>query len=166
MFKEPKALNSVAKFHRAYLHPIEKLPKIPDKTRTRLRVKLIQEELNELRKAIKENNIVLVADALCDMQYVLSGAVLEFGLGNSFKDLFNEVQRSNLTKGCNTKKEAIETIINCMAEYKNENFEYKKIKNKYIVYRKSDNKIMKSINYSQADILRILNNNYNLIKTN
>lgn len=39
-----------------------------------------------------------VADALADIQYVLAGAVHEFGLGSKFAQLFNEVQRSNMSK--------------------------------------------------------------------
>ena len=42
---------------------------------------ILQEELNELKQAIDDNDLVEIADALCDIQYVLSGAILEFGLG-------------------------------------------------------------------------------------
>jgi predicted HAD superfamily Cof-like phosphohydrolase len=41
---------------------------------------------------------VEIADALCDLQYVLSGAILEFGFGGKFKSLFEEVHRSNMSK--------------------------------------------------------------------
>ncbi len=44
------------------------------------------------------------------MQYVLSGAVLEFGLGNKFVELFNEVQRSNMSKACDNEEQAKETV--------------------------------------------------------
>ena len=88
---EPKPLNSVAEFHRTFQHPILDNPQIPHKDRCKLRVALLQEELNELKDAIADNDIVEVADALADIQYVLSGAILEFGLGNKFQALFDEV---------------------------------------------------------------------------
>ena len=92
------SLNQVAEFHRTFNAPILETPQIPSKERCELRVSLLQEELNELKKAINDNDLVEIADALCDLQYVLSGAVLEFGLGEKFVTLFNEVQRSNMSK--------------------------------------------------------------------
>ncbi|RQP19389.1 MAG: hypothetical protein EAS52_02475, partial [Parapedobacter sp.] len=81
---DPKSLTSVAKFHQTFKHPILEKPTIPDEQRCRLRVALIAEELKELEEAIADKDIVEVADALCDIQYVLSGAVLEFGLADKF----------------------------------------------------------------------------------
>jgi predicted HAD superfamily Cof-like phosphohydrolase len=104
------ALNQVAEFHRTFKHPIKKAPAIPEKKRCDLRVALIREELEELEAAIENNDLVEVADALCDIQYVLSGAVLEFGMGEKFRDLFDEVQRSNMSKSCATKQEAEATV--------------------------------------------------------
>ncbi len=108
--KEVDALNGVAKFHEVFKHPIQKAPGIPDKKRCALRVELIQEELNELQQAIIDNDMIEVADALCDIQYVLAGAIPEFGLGNKFSDLFNQVQRSNMSKACVTQQEAEDTV--------------------------------------------------------
>src|SRR5262245_45193251 len=104
--KQPDALNLVAEFHRTFKHPILEEPKIPREDRCKLRVALIAEELKELEVAILEKDIVGVADALCDIQYVLSGAILEFGLGDKFKTLFEEVQRSNMSKACTSEDEA------------------------------------------------------------
>lgn len=70
---------------------------IPNRTRCALAVDLIREELNELAAAIDQNDIVEVADALADLQYVLSGDVHEFGLGSRFGSLFEEVHRSNMS---------------------------------------------------------------------
>ena len=92
------SLNQVAEFHKTFNAPILDTPQIPSKERAALRVSLLQEELDELKKAIEDNDLVEVADALCDLQYVLSGAVLEFGLGEKFVELFNEVHRSNMSK--------------------------------------------------------------------
>lgn len=153
--EDVKALNSVAEFHSTFRHPIEKTPTIPSPQRCDLRVSLIQEELNELKQAIAENNIVEIADALCDLQYVLSGAILEFGLGEKFNALFNEVHRSNMSKACKSTEEAENTV----AHYsKTENTEcyYTKVDDLYLVYRKSDNKTLKSVNYSAAQLNQLL----------
>ena len=104
------SLNQVAEFHKTFNAPILETPQIPAEERAQLRIKLLQEELDELKEAIAENDLVEVADALCDLQYVLSGAVLEFGLGEKFVELFNEVQRSNMSKACDTPEEAEQTI--------------------------------------------------------
>jgi len=85
--KQPDALNLVAEFHETFKHPILQSPAIPGEDRCKLRVALLAEELKELEVAILEKDIVGVADAMCDLQYVLSGAILEFGLGNRFSDL-------------------------------------------------------------------------------
>lgn len=149
-------LNQVAEFHKTFNAPILSQPQIPSKERCELRVSLLQEELNELKEAIADNNLVEIADALCDLQYVLSGAVLEFGLGEKFPALFNEVQRSNMSKACANQQEADETI----AFYKEKGEEaFSEISGEKInVHRKSDNKVLKNKYYSPADLKSILEN--------
>jgi predicted HAD superfamily Cof-like phosphohydrolase len=148
------ALNQVADFHRTFKHPIEKTPLIPAPERCQLRVSLLKEELQELEDAIAANDLVEVADALCDIQYVLSGAVLEFGLGDKFRELFDEVQRSNMSKTCATEAEAEATAehyrkkgTQCYIQQSGDH---------WLVYREGDNKTLKSINYSPADIAGLL----------
>lgn len=154
--KHPEALELVAEFHRTFKHPILDQPAIPDENRCKLRVALIAEELKELEVAILEKDIVGVADALADIQYVLSGAILEFGLGDKFKALFEEVQRSNMSKACNTEEEAIRTVRHYHEKDGTECY-YKQEDGKWLVYRKSDNKTIKSIGYSPANLERVLN---------
>ena len=149
------SLNQVADFHRTFNAPILETPQIPSEQRCELRVNLLQEELNELSQAIKDNDLVEIADALCDIQYVLSGAVLEFGLGDKFVELFNEVQRSNMSKACNTQQEALMTLSHYKKKDGTEGY-YKKINGKFLVYRASDDKVLKSINYSPANLKDIL----------
>jgi len=149
------SLNQVAEFHKTFKHPIVDEPKIPSKKRCDLRVALISEELEELVDAIKDNDIVEIADALCDIQYVLSGAVLEFGLGEKFRDLFDEVQRSNMSKSCKSVEEA-EATIKHYKENKGMDCYYQEVDGHFLVYRKEDNKTLKSINYSPADLKSIL----------
>lgn len=150
------ALSQVAEFHTTFKHPIVGAPAIPSKERAQLRIELLAEELKELQEAVDDNNIVEIADALCDLQYVLAGAVLEFGLGEKFKALFDEVHRSNMSKACQTVEEANATI----AHYKNKsnvNAHYKEIDGLFLVYRDADHKTLKSINYSPADLSSIVN---------
>ena len=61
-----------------------------------LRYNLIQEELEELKKAIKEKNLLEVADALTDILYVTYGAGHAFGI--DLDKCFNEIQDSNMSK--------------------------------------------------------------------
>ena len=154
-FDKIDSLNQVAEFHRTFKHPILETPAIPSRDRCNLRVNLIAEELKELEQAIADGNLVEIADALCDIQYVLSGAVLEFGLGERFVTLFNEVQRSNMSKACNSLEEAEETIRH-YAVSKGESCYFKEVDGKYLVYRESDNKTMKSIGYSPASLAELI----------
>jgi predicted HAD superfamily Cof-like phosphohydrolase len=153
--QQPDALNQVAEFHRTFKHPILTTPTIPSEDRCRLRVALIAEELKELEAAIQANDIVEVADALCDIQYVLSGAILEFGLGDKFQSLFNEVQRSNMSKTCKSEAEAQATVDHYRKKDGTECY-YKKEGEHWLVYRTSDNKTIKSVNYSPADLKSIV----------
>lgn len=153
--QEANSLNQVGEFHKTFKHPIKETPGFPSIERANLRVSLLAEELNELKQAIEDNNFVEVADALCDLQYVLSGAILEFGLADKFKTLFDEVHRSNMSKACKSEEEANETIQHyrttqqCDAYHKEED-------SLFLVYRTNDNKTLKSINYSPADLKSIL----------
>ncbi|MBU2916315.1 MULTISPECIES: nucleoside triphosphate pyrophosphohydrolase family protein [Reichenbachiella] len=150
------ALNQVAEFHKTFKHPIVTTPAIPDAKRCALRVELISEELKELDQAIKDKDLVEIADALCDIQYVLSGAVLEFGLGDKFVELFDEVQRSNMSKACKSLEEA-EATVKHYRENKNTESYIKEEDGLFLVYRKEDDKTLKSIDYSPADLKSILN---------
>lgn len=151
------SLNQVAEFHKTFKHPVRDEPTIPAQERCELRVSLIAEELKELEQAIRDKDLVEIADALCDIQYVLSGAVLEFGLGEKFVELFNEVQRSNMSKACKTIEEAKETVSYYERERNTEAY-FVEEAGSYLVYRKGDNKTLKSINYSPANLKRILEN--------
>ena len=149
------ALNQVAEFHRTFKHPIEPTPIIPSKKRCELRVALLAEEVDEFKTAIAEKDLVEIADALCDIQYVLSGAVLEFGLGDKFKTLFDEVQRSNMSKTCKSMEEAEATRKHYKETRGFESY-IQPEGDVFLVYRTSDDKTLKSINYSPADLAGLL----------
>lgn len=69
----------VLEFHQTFGHPVRTSPNhaVPE---ANLRYELIREEFAELVKAIKDNNLVEIADALGDLEYVVEGAALTFGL--------------------------------------------------------------------------------------
>ena len=148
--KSPESLAAVAEFHRTFRVPVLDRPQIPSPERCALRISLLQEELDELRSAVEADDLVEVADALADLQYVLSGAVLEFGLGDRFQSLFDEVHRSNMSKTCADLTEAEATVEHYAGLDQPGRVE--RSGNHYLVYREADNKVLKNINYSPADV--------------
>lgn len=154
-FIEPQGLNHTAKFHNTFELPILEKPEIPTADRCQLRVNLLQEELNELKDAIAAQDLVEIADALCDLQYVLSGAIHEFGLTAKFSQLFDEVQRSNMSKTCKSLWAAKETQEYYRKEKQTES-ELMEKEGEYLVYRTDDKKVLKSIEYSPADLKTIV----------
>ncbi|MCF8236696.1 MAG: nucleoside triphosphate pyrophosphohydrolase family protein [Saprospiraceae bacterium] len=154
-FDEPKALNQVAEFHQTFRLPILKEPTIPSGDRCQLRINLLAEELKELEQAIQDNDLVEIADALCDLQYVLSGAVLEFGLADKFNHLFEEVQRSNMSKVCDSLEDAEATLEHYRKKDGTEG-QIEPAEDGFLVYRTADKKVLKSVRYSPADLKTIL----------
>ena len=150
----PNALADVAEFHRTFKLPVLETPQIPDADRCRLRVNLLQEELNELVEAIANGDLTEAADAFADLQYVLSGAILEFGLGDRFKALFEEVHRSNMSKTCATRAEAEATLAHYRAKGQEGRIEASG--EVFLVYRIDDGKVLKNVGYSPADVAGLL----------
>ena len=88
--------NDVKTFMKTYDQEVKTKSKFPNKRIVKLRLDLIREELDELTNAIKNNDIVEVADALTDILYVTYGAGHSFGI--NLDKCFEEVQRSNMSK--------------------------------------------------------------------
>ena len=88
--------DKVKTFMTTYGQDVKEKAEFPDKKIVQLRIDLIEEELNELKEAIKNNDIVEVADALTDILYVTYGAGHSFGV--NLDECFDEVQRSNMSK--------------------------------------------------------------------
>ena len=88
--------NKVKAFMNTYGQDVKEKASFPEDSIVQLRVDLIEEELNELKEAIKNNDIVEVADALTDILYVTYGAGHSFGV--NLDKCFDEVQRSNMSK--------------------------------------------------------------------
>ena len=88
--------NKVKTFMNTYGQEVKDKPQFPDYKIVQLRIDLIQEELNELKEAVKNNDIVEVADALSDLLYVTYGGGHSFGI--DLDKCFDEVQNSNMSK--------------------------------------------------------------------
>jgi len=109
-------------------------------------INFIQEELDELKEAVEENDIVGVFDAILDITYVgLGNGALVFGLKDKILDGYAEVQASNMSKLCKSEEEARLTVIK-RSEEQGRPCHYVKVGDNWIVYR-DDKKIMKSLNY-------------------
>ena len=86
----------VKKFMQTFGQEVKNRPSFPEEKIQNLRIKLIDEELKEFREAIKNKDIVEVADALTDILYVTYGAGQAFGI--DLDKCFHEVQNSNMSK--------------------------------------------------------------------
>ena len=86
----------VGHFMKTFDQEVKTKPGLSSNKINSLRLSLINEELEELVKAMSENNILEVADALTDILYVTYGAGHAFGI--NLDKCFNEVQQSNMSK--------------------------------------------------------------------
>ncbi|MBI1300482.1 MAG: hypothetical protein GC137_02390 [Alphaproteobacteria bacterium] len=91
-------LKQVQEFHETYGLPVKDTPDITDPKTNALRINLIAEELEELKEALEQGDMVETLDALIDLQYVLDGAFLSFGMQHLKEPAFNEVHASNMSK--------------------------------------------------------------------
>ena len=94
-----------------------------------LRFNLMDEENKEYLEAAKNNDLIEVADALGDMLYILCGTIIEHGMQDKIEEVFDEIQKSNLSKLGEDGKP---------------------------IYR-ADGKVMKGPNYFKPNISKILN---------
>lgn len=96
-FKE--IIGAVAQFHDAFGIPNNQLPtstlSVAD---VQLRFDLMKEENEEYLEASKNGDIVEIADALGDQLYILCGTILRHGLQYKIEEVFEEIQRSNMSK--------------------------------------------------------------------
>ena len=83
-------------FMKTFGQEVKTKAKLSNNKINELRISLINEELEELKKAIEDNDILEVADALTDILYVAYGAGHAFGI--DLDKCFNEVQESNMSK--------------------------------------------------------------------
>ena len=94
-----KQLNAVTLFHETYgLGVSTEMKADLGKLKNELRFNLMKEENEEYLEAVENNDIVEIADALGDMLYILCGTILEHGLQHKIEEVFDEIQRSNMSK--------------------------------------------------------------------
>jgi predicted HAD superfamily Cof-like phosphohydrolase len=94
-----KKIKAVQDFHEAFglgvkHQPVARL----SEQKLKLRFDLMDEENKEYLEAAENNDLVEVADALGDMLYILCGTILEHGMQHKIEEVFNEIQRSNMSK--------------------------------------------------------------------
>ena len=92
-------INKVKKFHEVFLIGNEEQLKTDvDESTFLLRHRLMQEENEEYLEACRNKDVVEIADALGYMLYILCGTVLKHGMQNVISDIFDEIQKSNMSK--------------------------------------------------------------------
>ncbi|GGH47363.1 hypothetical protein IA57_08590 [Mangrovimonas yunxiaonensis] len=92
-------IEAVKAFHTAFKIGHRETPKADlGIEKNMLRYKLMREENEEYLEAANNNDLVEVADALGDMLYILCGTIIEHGLQHKIEAVFNEIQRSNMSK--------------------------------------------------------------------
>ncbi|MDG1024233.1 MAG: nucleoside triphosphate pyrophosphohydrolase family protein [Flavobacteriaceae bacterium] len=124
-----KPMDAVTEFHEAYGLGIENKPQanLP-KNIVELRYHLMKEENEEYLQAAEENDLVEIGDALGDMLYILCGTIISHGFQDKMEAIFDEIQRSNMSKlGADGKP----------------------------IYR-ADGKVLKGPNYFKPDLAKIL----------
>lgn len=124
-------INAVQRFHESFGLGISQEMKADlGPSKNQLRYNLMDEENKEYLEAASNNDLVEVADALGDMLYILCGTILEHGMQYKIEEVFNEIQRSNMSKLGEDGKP---------------------------IYRE-DGKVLKGPNYFKPDIATILDN--------
>jgi predicted HAD superfamily Cof-like phosphohydrolase len=94
-----KQLNAVKEFHTAFKIGYSQTPKHDlGENKNLLRFNLMKEENEEYLEAAQNNDLVEIADALGDMLYILCGTIIEHGLQDKIEAVFDEIQRSNMSK--------------------------------------------------------------------
>jgi len=123
-------IKAVQEFHEAFGLGVQQQPIANlSMQKLKLRFDLMDEENKEYLEAAENNDLIEVADALGDMLYILCGTILEHGMQHKIEEVFNEIQRSNMSKlGADGKP----------------------------IYRE-DGKVMKGPNYFKPNIESILN---------
>ena len=145
-------VNEVETFNETFGKPNNYTPTIGEKKEWMFVYDFIQEELAEYKEACEKGDIIGVLDALCDITYVsLGNGTMLHGLKGHIWKAYQEVQASNMSKSCATIEEAEQTVEK-VSKAKNHPCHWEKVGNRYVVYRSSDKKVMKSINYFAPDL--------------
>ncbi|MCX2720526.1 nucleoside triphosphate pyrophosphohydrolase family protein [Lentiprolixibacter aurantiacus] len=94
-----RKIKAVEHFHRSFGLGVSDTPRANlGQEKNMLRYNLMDEENKEYLQAAQNNDLVEVADALGDMLYILCGTILEHGMQYKIEEVFEEIQRSNMSK--------------------------------------------------------------------
>ncbi len=94
-----KQIEAVTQFHTAFKIGHSETPKADlGESKHKLRYDLMKEENEEYLEAVQNNDLIEIADALGDMMYILCGTIIEHGLQHKIEAVFDEIQRSNMSK--------------------------------------------------------------------
>lgn len=94
-----KQIEAVKEFHSAFELGYKNEPIAAiGSAKQKLRFELMKEENEEYLQAVQDNDIIEIADALGDMLYILCGTIIEHGLQDKIEAVFDEIQRSNMSK--------------------------------------------------------------------
>ena len=124
-----KYINSVSDFHNKFKVSQSETPTLISEDEWILRHKLMKEENQEYLVACAKDDLIEIADALGDQLYILCGTILKHGLQHKIEEVFDEIQKSNMSKLDD---------------------------NGNPIYR-ADGKILKGTNYFKPNIKKILN---------
>lgn len=149
-------VDEVEEFNNLMGKPNNYTPDVCDKKEWMFVYDFIKEELEEYKEACEAGDIVEIADALGDILYVWANGVMLHGLKQYIKPIYDEIQSSNLSKVCKTEEEAIDTA-KFEAERIGEETYYEAVGENYVVYRKRDKKVLKSVNYHRPDLHQFFN---------
>ena len=152
-------VNEVQEFNETFGKPNNYESTIPEKKEWMFVYDFIQEELEEYKEACEKGDIVEILDALCDITYVsLGNGTMLHGLKGKIWKAYQEVQASNMSKACKTEEEAVITVGDRSLE-QGEPCHWEQVRDRYIVYRSSDRKVMKSINYFAPNLKQFFDKN-------
>ena len=94
-----RKIDAVELFHKSFGLGVSESPRADlGHEKNMLRFNLMDEENKEYLQAAQNNDLVEVADALGDMLYILCGTILEHGMQYKIEEVFEEIQRSNMSK--------------------------------------------------------------------
>jgi predicted HAD superfamily Cof-like phosphohydrolase len=91
-------IEKVAHFHEVFKIGNNNSPTLLSKDENMLRYNLLKEENEEYLEACKRGDMVEIADALGDILYIAFGTIMRHGLQHKMQDVFDEIQRSNMSK--------------------------------------------------------------------
>lgn len=91
-------INKVAQFHDTFKIGNRETPTEDIGTEFMLRYNLLKEENEEYKEACENNDLIEIADALGDQLYIIFGTILRHGLQHKIEEVFDEIQRSNMSK--------------------------------------------------------------------